>query len=150
MQSAGAEFQRAIVPQRFAVFRHRAAVAECVGYEVPSEHVFLHQHRHHATAFRHAQQKKLRRAKFFLLHSAQSALTVEGMTLAEYLTQSGTSQAAFAAAIGKTPGTVSRYLAGTVAPTLDVMAVIYDVTGGAVQPNDWLTVAHPDCTVGGV
>jgi len=89
------------------------------------------------------------RAIFSVAPAAATAYRV-AMTLAEYLTQSGTSQAAFAAAIGKTPGTVSRYLAGTVAPTLDVMATIYDVTGGAVQPNDWLTVAHSDCTVGQV
>ena len=59
------------------------------------------------------------------------------MTLAQYLAQTQTTQAAFAEATGLAPSTVSRYLAGTQAPTLSQMWRIFDATGGAVQPNDW-------------
>ena len=59
------------------------------------------------------------------------------MTLAQYLDQHGMSQAAFAEAAGLSAASVSRYLAGTQAPTLAQMWRIFDATGGAVQPNDW-------------
>ena len=60
------------------------------------------------------------------------------MTLSEYLARSGLSQSELALQLDVAPSTVSRYLRGEIAPTLEQMGRIQKATNGAVQPNDWL------------
>jgi transcriptional regulator with XRE-family HTH domain len=60
-----------------------------------------------------------------------------GMTLAEYLSETGLTQSAFAARVGITQAYVSRILAGVYeSVSQDVVRRIYDATEGEVTPND--------------
>jgi transcriptional regulator with XRE-family HTH domain len=59
------------------------------------------------------------------------------MTLQEFLTQKGVTQAEFAASIGASQSTISRLMDGSL-PRLELMKRIYVASNGAVTPNDWL------------
>lgn len=60
------------------------------------------------------------------------------MKLATYLSQSGTSQSAFAALIGVSQAAVARYVRGQRMPEPKIAKKIKVVTDGAVTPNDFL------------
>lgn len=58
--------------------------------------------------------------------------------LPEYLTKSGLKQAAFAQRIGVTQATVSKLIARTMLPGLELAVKIEDATGGAVLARSWV------------
>lgn len=58
------------------------------------------------------------------------------MTLDQYLTDNGLKEADFAEKIGVDQSTVNR-LRKTQVPSKEVMAKIFDVTGGAVRADDF-------------
>lgn len=58
--------------------------------------------------------------------------------LPEYLTKSGLKQAAFAQRIGVTQATVSKLIARTMLPGLELAVKIEDATGGAVKARSWI------------
>jgi transcriptional regulator with XRE-family HTH domain len=62
------------------------------------------------------------------------------MKLADYLTTTSTSHAAFASRIGVSQATVSRYAAGNRIPGPSQMARIVEATDGTVLPNDFYGV----------
>lgn len=64
------------------------------------------------------------------------------MTLADYLTRHGISDADFAARLRLNTTSIIRYRVGTRIPRRALMVRIYNETGGAVTPNDW----YPDIT----
>lgn len=57
-------------------------------------------------------------------------------TLKQYLSETGETQAEFAARIGSTQPRVSKYCTGTV-PRRKMMERIIDATKGRVTPNDF-------------
>lgn len=59
--------------------------------------------------------------------------------LGTYLKEEGTSQRAFAEMIGADPSVVSRFIARTARPGLDLAVKIEDVTGGAVPARSWVS-----------
>jgi 3,4-dihydroxy 2-butanone 4-phosphate synthase/GTP cyclohydrolase II len=62
------------------------------------------------------------------------------MTLADFISSTKTSRSAFAAAIGVSNVSVTRYLQGARIPSKDEMLRIAEVTKGAVTPNDFYGV----------
>lgn len=62
------------------------------------------------------------------------------MKLAEYLTAHKISQAEFAALIGATQPSVSRYCGGRIPENKETMLAIMRETGGLVTANDFFTV----------
>lgn len=61
-----------------------------------------------------------------------------GMTITEYLAREGLSHAEFARRLGVEQSTVSRWVSGERRPEWPQLARLRKVTGGAVQPNDFL------------
>ena len=59
------------------------------------------------------------------------------MKLKTWLTQSNIKRADFAAKIGITTATITRYLNGDRKPSADIFSKIFDVTKGNVTPNDF-------------
>ncbi len=72
------------------------------------------------------------------------------MTLAEYLRQSGQSLAAFAAEVGVSEASMSRYATGKRVPRKQILQRITAATGGKVQANDLLgtEAAAPEDALG--
>lgn len=71
------------------------------------------------------------------------------MRFSEWLKQAEMKPKEAAARIGVLPTSLSRYLLAPDhpnfrRPTNDVMAAIYELTGGAVQPNDFYELPEPD------
>lgn len=66
------------------------------------------------------------------------------MKLADFLSATGTTHTAFAATIGVSQASVSRYAAGLRVPGPEQMARIAAVTGGAVRANDFYDVGPAD------
>lgn len=64
---------------------------------------------------------------------------VRGMNLADYLTQHDVKVPAFASRIGVSSQALHRYLDGDRRPKPHILERIHQVTGGAVQPNDFFT-----------
>ncbi len=69
--------------------------------------------------------------------------------LGTYLKEEGASQKAFAEMIGVDPSVVSRFIARTARPGLELAVRIEDATGGAVPARSWvaplpLPEAHPE------
>lgn len=64
------------------------------------------------------------------------------MTLEAYLKAHGIKEADFAALIGVEQSTVNRLKRGSV-PTRDVMARIFDATGGDVRADDFFGLPQP-------
>lgn len=60
-----------------------------------------------------------------------------GMTLAEYLTTTGTSASAFAAKLGVSQVTVHRYITEKRFPDKDTILKIEKLTDERVRPADW-------------
>jgi hypothetical protein len=60
------------------------------------------------------------------------------MTLDDYLTETGISNAAFAASIHREPSTVGRLRRGLTMPDWETMSVIKNATDGAVGADDFL------------
>ena len=58
------------------------------------------------------------------------------MTLAEYLTEQGLTEAQFARMVGTYQSTIHRIKRGKI-PMPETMAKIVELTGGKVQPNDF-------------
>lgn len=58
--------------------------------------------------------------------------------LGKYLKEAGASQKAFAEMIGVDPSVVSRFVARTARPGLDLAVKIEDATGGAVTARSWV------------
>lgn len=65
------------------------------------------------------------------------------MKLETYLSQTGMKPSAFAAELGVPASTITRILRGERSPSLGLMAVIREKTGGLVQPNDFLPAPTP-------
>lgn len=59
------------------------------------------------------------------------------MKLADFLRDNAISDTAFAALIGKDRSLVTRYKAGSVVPSLGVLARIQEATNGQVTPADF-------------
>lgn len=59
------------------------------------------------------------------------------MTLNDYLTQSGTSNAEFGALIGLTRNTIYNLRMGIKRPKWETLILIQDLTKGRVRPNDF-------------
>ncbi len=68
------------------------------------------------------------------------------MRFAEYLATHNHSDAEFAALIGVTRQAVHRYKTGERVPDQAIMASIFEVTGGAVTPNDFFNIPAPSKT----
>jgi transcriptional regulator with XRE-family HTH domain len=72
------------------------------------------------------------------------------MRFAKYLTDRNHTDAEFAALIGVTRQAVHRYKAGERIPDQATMTKIFEVTGGAVTPNDFFNISEaapaPDLT----
>lgn len=64
------------------------------------------------------------------------------MTLEAYLKSHGIKEADFAALIGVEQSTVNRLKRGSV-PTREVMARIFDATGGDVRADDFFGLPRP-------
>lgn len=62
------------------------------------------------------------------------------MTLSEFLTKAGLSQAKFAAKIGVHPITVNKWASGKAIPRREHIAEVARTTSGAVTAADWF---HP-------
>ena len=62
------------------------------------------------------------------------------MTLSERLAKTGQTPKAFAAAAGVSFQTLYRYLDGSRTPRPKMQRRIAELTGGDVQPNDWVSV----------
>jgi len=60
------------------------------------------------------------------------------MRLEAYLSQQNLKQADFAKQVGVTPATVSRLIAGQLAPSLDLAARIEDATKRKVPMRSWV------------
>lgn len=60
------------------------------------------------------------------------------MTLDDYLTDTGQTEAAFAARIGASQQTVNRLRRGLRSPSVAMQGRIHRASKGAVTPNDWL------------
>lgn len=65
------------------------------------------------------------------------------MNLKQYLAQTDMTGAAFAAAIGRDPSTVSKLINGHVKPDSVTIEAIYKATDGAVTANDFYGHAAP-------
>lgn len=63
------------------------------------------------------------------------------MTLTDYLAQPGKTASEVAAEAGVAVSTITRAAKGTIAPTPELMRRIFNATGGAVTPNDFVGVA---------
>lgn len=61
--------------------------------------------------------------------------------LKAYLERHSESQAAFAARINSTPATVSRLVAGTLKPSLDLAYRIQEATAGEIAMDYWASQA---------
>jgi len=61
-----------------------------------------------------------------------------GMTLDEYITQTGETALDFAELAGVNPSTISRLRRGICLPDWPTLAKIDIATGGKVKPNDFL------------
>jgi len=59
------------------------------------------------------------------------------MTLTDYLETTGTTETAFAAALGVSQVTVHRYVKGKRFPDKDTILRVEVLTKGAVRPADW-------------
>jgi plasmid maintenance system antidote protein VapI len=55
-----------------------------------------------------------------------------------YLARSGIKQAIFAQRVGVTQATISKLVARTMSPSLELALKIEDATGGAVSARSWL------------
>lgn len=64
------------------------------------------------------------------------------MKLAEYLSDNGLTQTAFAAKIEAAQVEISRFATGDRLPPWHKMLKIYKATKGAVTPNDFLPEGH--------
>ncbi len=62
------------------------------------------------------------------------------MELRDYLNEREIQASSFAASIGVSVTTLYRYMARDRTPRRQIMALIADKTGGAVQPNDFFAV----------
>lgn len=60
------------------------------------------------------------------------------MTLSQYLSLHGMTQARFAEALGVNQGTVSKLIRRKVRPSIDMIAKIDRATGGAVPFSVWV------------
>lgn len=60
------------------------------------------------------------------------------MTLSEWLQEKGTSQEAFASAVGASQGQISRLLSGARGPGLSLAMKIEEATAGAVPASSWV------------
>jgi transcriptional regulator with XRE-family HTH domain len=58
--------------------------------------------------------------------------------LKDYLSRAGMKQEAFALRVGVTQATVSKLIARTMTPSLELALKIEDATGGAVSARSWL------------
>ncbi len=65
------------------------------------------------------------------------------MTLDEYLTVNGITDAAFAMAIGRSQSSVNRLRRGETRPDWKTLKRISEATNGAVTPNDFMGVPDP-------
>jgi transcriptional regulator with XRE-family HTH domain len=65
-----------------------------------------------------------------------------GMTLNDYLAETGETQTKFAKLVGASQADISRYVAGKRRPRADVLIKIYEVTGGRVTANDFFGMAE--------
>jgi len=66
------------------------------------------------------------------------------MRFDEWMSTTGTSNAAFGRTIGTTGETVRRYRAGEREPDVKAMKQIFEATAGMVTPNDWVGVGPRD------
>src|SRR5205807_3050901 len=64
--------------------------------------------------------------------------TLPGMTLNDYLTANGLTDADFADLIRRDRTTVLRWRRGTTQPDWSGLQAVLNATGGAVKPNDFL------------
>lgn len=63
------------------------------------------------------------------------------MNIDSYIRSNGITATEFATRCGISPSNISKYRAGKLIPTQDVMRRIYDATGGAVTANDFYGLA---------
>jgi ribosome-binding protein aMBF1 (putative translation factor) len=63
------------------------------------------------------------------------------MTLADYLDTNKVSATDLAAKCAVSVSTITRAAKGEVTPSRDLMAKIFEETGGAVTPNDFFGIA---------
>lgn len=73
---------------------------------------------------------------FFPLDLKNGARIIRAMTLDQYLAETGIRETPFAELIGTTQPTVNRLRKGQV-PSKELMARIYEATGGKVTANDF-------------
>lgn len=66
------------------------------------------------------------------------------MTLHDYLKQNNLTAQQFAPLIGVKWAAIYRYISGVRIPTKPIMKKIFEVTGGAVTPNDILGIPPKD------
>lgn len=64
-----------------------------------------------------------------------------------YLARSGIKQATFAQRVGVTQATISKLVARTMQPSLELAMKIEDATGGAVSARSWLPPSEDPQTV---
>lgn len=64
----------------------------------------------------------------------------DAMQLADYLAKRNLTHSEFAALIGTSQATVSRYVAGLRFPGPKILQRIQQATGGKVMPNDFLAI----------
>jgi hypothetical protein len=70
------------------------------------------------------------------------------MRFADWMTQTGETNAGFGKKAGWSGETVRRYRSDEREPDQSAMAVIFQLTDGAVTPNDWVGVGpRTDATV---
>jgi hypothetical protein len=62
------------------------------------------------------------------------------MTFDDWMSTTKTSNSAFGLRAGTSGETVRRYRSGEREPDTKTMALIFDLTGGLVTPNDWAGV----------
>jgi transcriptional regulator with XRE-family HTH domain len=64
-----------------------------------------------------------------------------GMTLSDYLAETGETQDAFAKRVGTSQADISRYVSGKRRPRKDVLIKIFAATDGRVTANDFFGMA---------
>ncbi len=65
---------------------------------------------------------------------------IHAMTLDQYLTKDGIKEADFAKLVGVTQSTENRLRKGQI-PNKDLMAVIFEKTGGSVRADDFFEIS---------
>jgi transcriptional regulator with XRE-family HTH domain len=68
------------------------------------------------------------------------------MTLDQYLTSNGITEAAFATEIGADQSTVNRLRRKGQIPSKELMAAIFEKSGGAVRADDFFGIGPADDT----